>query len=75
MDKKLVCPVCGGTLRYERLDDGISIVDIKADGSGIDYFRSWSDGSTIVYCITDDTHKIDDATWHDAVSLVEDEGY
>lgn len=75
MDKKLVCPVCGGTLRYERLDDGIAIVDIKADGSGVEEIGSESDGTTRVYCTVDDTHKIDDATWNDAIALAEDEGY
>ena len=54
---KYKCPVCKSLLRYERIDDGIIIREIKENYS-VEEITNNSNGSTSVYCTKDNTHKI-----------------
>lgn len=69
-----VCPVCEARLRYERIDDGTSLVEIDEAGEVIE-ISAESDGSTSIYCTKDPTHKIDEALFERIQRVVENEGY
>ena len=71
---KLVCSVCGSTLKYKRIDDGEIIIEIDTDTSIIEK-SNWSDGSTEVYCSKDNSHKISPELFDAVQELVEGFGY
>ena len=71
---KIVCPVCGGALMYHRIDDGEDLVEIVSDKKII-YQGGDSNGSTRVYCKTDESHKIDPELWDEVVTIAEGFGY
>lgn len=54
---KYICPTCKSPLRYERIDDGVIVQEIKEDGT-IELIADNSNGSTSVYCSKHHNHKI-----------------
>ncbi len=72
------CPVCGGELIYHRVDDGESKVIIRKEEDGhlsAEEIGSDSNGSTRVYCNTDESHDIPVELWDEVVLIAEDFGY
>ena len=65
---KLVCPVCGGRLLYDRIDDGHIKAEIISN-SEVVTLENESDGSTRVYCSQDGSHKIPDALWAEVETI------
>ena len=69
------CPVCGSGLIYERADDGIVRLQIEDNGKSITSLANKSDGSTYVYCRTDNTHKLSNELIDAVCDIVLDYNY
>lgn len=69
-----VCPICGASLMYERIDDGTTILRIDKAGE-IEEVSVDSNGSTRIYCGVDETHEISGYKQDLIIRLVEKEGY
>jgi len=72
------CPECGGELIYHRVDDGESKVLIRKKDDGtfsLEEVGTDSNGSTRVYCATDESHTIPVDLWDEVVLIAEDFGY
>lgn len=57
--KKIICNICGSTLIHDRIDDGLIVTTITADGDTLEVHNR-SDGEDRVYCSNDSHHKLDD---------------
>ena len=75
MNKRILiqCPVCRGSLVYQRIDDGE--IEIKVSGNTdnweLEELVNDSNGSTAVYCENDRTHVIPNELWGIVANIVE----
>lgn len=70
-ERKYVCPVCGANLKYERIDDDKTVIEIKSDTT-MCVEDEISNGSTSVYCSADGTHELPMVLVDEVLDLVED---
>jgi lysine/ornithine N-monooxygenase len=70
----LKCPICNSNLIYHRINDGESKVEIINEEE-IEEISNESDGSTSVYCSSDESHTIPQDLQFQVIEIAEGFGY
>ena len=65
------CVICGSDLVYERVDDGIKRYRIDSKTKELVNISSNSNGSTRVYCSSDEGHDVDEILQEQVMDYVE----
>lgn len=67
------CPVCGDSLIYHRIEDSEFKAYVEDDE--VTEIEDRSNGSSRVYCSSDDSHEIPDELWTEVIQRAEDYRY
>lgn len=64
------CPVCGGNIHHERVDDGKDVGRITENGE-YEFLSSKSNGHDRIFCAVDDDHEIPDDLHEAALEIAD----